>query len=153
MMDLDKKNWTFSALESWMHVTKLAESKNHKITNIYHLLISLWEHSNTPFLEFIESKGFSIKPKTLHTIVEKFAKKNPDMFFSTEMESLVEKEIQNCISNATMLAIKHENMFIGTEHFIWGVNCVAKVEGLNDVSKFLHNIFLLISIFLAKKTK
>ena len=121
MMDLDKKNWTFSALESWMHVTKLAESKNHKITNIYHLLISLWEHSNTPFLEFIESKGFSIKPKTLHTIVEKFAKKNPDMFFSTEMESLVEKEIQNCISNATMLAIKHENMFIGTEHFIWGV--------------------------------
>ena len=121
MMDLDKKNWTFSALGSWMEVSALANSKNHKITNIYHLFICLWENSNTPFQEFIQSKGLSIKTKTLHTIVDKFAKKNPDMFFSTQMESLVEKEIQNCAHNATLLAIKHENLFIGIEHFLWGV--------------------------------
>ncbi len=121
MMDLDKKNWTFSALESWMYVSKLAQSKNHKMTNIYHLFISLWEHSNKPFLEFIENRGLSIKPKTVHTIVDKFAKKNPDLFFSTQMESLIEKEIENCVSNATLIAIKHENLFIGIEHFIWGV--------------------------------
>ncbi len=128
MMDLDKKNWTFSALESWMYVSKLAQSKNHKMTNIYHLFISLWEHSNKPFLEFIESKGLSIKPKTVHAIVDKYAKKNPDMFFNTQMDSLVTKEIESCVANATLLAIKHENLFIGTEHFIWGV--------LNSSDKF-----------------
>ena len=82
-MDLDKKNWTFSALESWLGVNKIATCKNHKITNIYHLFISLWERSNAPFLEFIENRGLSIKAKTVHTIVDKFAKKNPNMFLDT----------------------------------------------------------------------
>jgi ATP-dependent Clp protease ATP-binding subunit ClpA len=120
-MDLDKKNWTYSALESWTAVNSIAQSKNHKITNIYHLLISLWDHSNTPFIEFIENKGLSIKTKTIHTIVDKFAKKNPDMFFSIQMESLIEEEIESCVTNANLLAIKHDNLFIGTEHFIWGI--------------------------------
>ena len=121
MMDLDKKNWTFSALESWLAVNKIATSKNHKITNIYHLFISLWEHSNAPFLEFMENRGLSIKNKTVHAIVDKFAKKNPDMFLSVAMESLIEKEIENCVHNATMLAMILGNLFVGTEHFIWGV--------------------------------
>lgn len=121
MMDLDKKNWTYSALESWTAVSSLAQSKNHKITNIYHLLISLWEHSNTPFIEFIANNGLSIKSKTIHTIVDKFAKKNPDMFFDIQMESFIEKEIESCVNNATLLAIKHDNLFLGTEHFIWGI--------------------------------
>lgn len=120
-MDLDKKNWTFSALESWTGVSNLARSKNHKITNIYHLFISLWENSNAPFLEFIESRGLSIKNKTVHAVVDKFAKKNPDMFFGIHMEPIVEKEIEDCVDHATLLAIKHGNLFIGTEHFIWGV--------------------------------
>ena len=121
MMDLDKKNWTFSALESWTGVSNLARSKNHKITNIYHLFISLWENSNAPFLEFIENRGLSIKNKTVHAVVDKFAKKNPDMFLSVQMEPFVEKEIEDCIDHATLLAMKHENLFIGTEHFIWGI--------------------------------
>jgi ATP-dependent Clp protease ATP-binding subunit ClpA len=120
-MDLDKKNWTFSALESWLAVNKIAASKNHKITNIYHLFISLWEHSNAPFLEFIENRGLSIKNKTVHTIVDKFAKKNPDMFLSVAMESLIEKEIVNCAHHAATLAMIRGNLFIGTEHFIWGI--------------------------------
>jgi ATP-dependent Clp protease ATP-binding subunit ClpA len=121
MMDLDKKNWTFSALESWLAVTKIAASKNHKITNIYHLFISLWEHSNAPFLEFIENRGLSIKNKTVHAIVDKFAKKNPDMFLSVAMDSLIGKEIENCVHHASMLALVRGNLFIGTEHFIWGI--------------------------------
>ena len=120
-MDLDKKNWTFSALESWLGVNKIATCKNHKITNIYHLFISLWERSNAPFLEFIENRGLSIKAKTVHTIVDKFAKKNPNMFLDTEMKPLIEKEIESCVDHAASLAIKHENLFIGTEHFIWGI--------------------------------
>ncbi len=121
MMDLDKKNWTFSALESWLAVNKIATSKNHKITNIYHLFISLWEHSNAPFLEFMENRGLSIKNKTVHTIVDKFAKKNPDMFLSVAMEPLIEKEIESCVHNASMFAMILGNLFVGTEHFIWGV--------------------------------
>ena len=121
MMDLDKKNWTFSALESWLAVNKIAASKNHKITNIYHLFISLWEHSNAPFLEFIENRGLSIKNKTVHAIVDKFAKKNPDMFLSVAMDSLIGKEIENCVHHASMLAMVRGNLFIGTEHFILGI--------------------------------
>lgn len=120
-MELDKENWTFSALESWRGVSKIALAKNHKITNIYHLFISLWESSNSNFLEFIDSQGLAIKAKTVHAIVDKFAKKHPDMFLSAQMEPLIEKEIQNCVKNARSLAEGCGNLFIGTEHFIWGV--------------------------------
>lgn len=157
-MDLDKKNWTFSALESWLAVNKIATSKNHKITNIYHLFISLWEHSNAPFLEFIENRGLSIKNKTVHTIVDKFAKKNPDMFLSIEMEPIIEKEIENCVHHAAMLAMIRGNLFIGTEHFIWGVlkssekfceflleNGIDTEHFKNCIEAFLENDLLEIS--------
>lgn len=121
MMKLDQQNWTFSALESWLEVSKIARSKNHKITNIYHLFISLWERSSSNFLEFIDNKGLAIKARTIHAIVDKFAKKNPDMFLSSQMEPLIQKEIENCVNKATQLAEKRDNLFIGTEHFIWGI--------------------------------
>jgi ATP-dependent Clp protease ATP-binding subunit ClpA len=121
MMELGQQNWTFSALESWGGVSNIALAKNHKITNIYHLFISLWERSSFKFLEFIDNKGLSIKAKTVHAIVDKFAKKNPDMFLSSHMESFIEKEIESCVNNATLLAKKHGNLFVGTEHFIWSI--------------------------------
>ena len=121
MMKLDQQNWTFSALESWLEVSKIALSKNHKITNIYHLFISLWERSSSNFLEFIDSRGLAIKTRTIHAIVDKFAKKNPDMFLSSQMESLIQKEIENCVNKAAQLAEKRDNLFIGTEHFIWAI--------------------------------
>lgn len=121
MMELDQQNWTFSALESWLEVSKIARSKNHKITNIYHLFVSLWERSSSNFLEFIDSRGLAIKPRTIHAIIDKFAKKNPDMFLSSQMESIIQKEIENCVDKASLLANKHGNLFIGTEHFIWSI--------------------------------
>ena len=81
MMDLDKKNWTFSALGSWMEVSALANSKNHKITNIYHLFICLWENSNTPFQEFIQSKGLSIKQKHFTLLLTNLRKRIQICFF------------------------------------------------------------------------
>lgn len=120
-MELDQQNWTFSALESWLEVSKIARSKNHKITNIYHLFVSLWERSSSNFLEFIDSRGLAIKPRTIHAIIDKFAKKNPDMFLSSQMESIIQKEIENCVDKASLLANKHGNLFIGTEHFIWSI--------------------------------
>jgi hypothetical protein len=90
MMELDQQNWTFSALESWLEVSQIARSKNHKITNIYHLFVSLWERSSSNFLEFIDNRGLSIKPRTIHAIVDKFAKKNPDMFLNSQMESIIQ---------------------------------------------------------------
>jgi len=121
MMKLDQQNWTFSALESWLEVSKIARSKNHKITNIYHLFISLWERSSSNFLEFIDNRGLAIKARTIHAIVDKFAKKNPDMFLSSQMEPFIQKEIENCVNKATQLAEKRDNLFIGTEHFIWAI--------------------------------
>ena len=121
MMELDQQNWTFSALESWLEVSKIARSKNHKITNIYHLFVSLWERSSSNFLEFIDNRGLAIKPRTIHAIVDKFAQKNPDMFLSSQMEPLIQKEIENCVDKAALLANKHGNLFIGTEHFIWSI--------------------------------
>ena len=121
MMELDQQNWTFSALESWLEVSKIARSKNHKITNIYHLFVSLWERSSSNFLEFIDNRGLAIKPRTIHAIVDKFAKKHPDMFLNSQMESIIQKEIENCVDKASLLAKKHGNLFIGTEHFIWSV--------------------------------
>lgn len=120
-MDLNKKNWTFSALEAWNSVHKIALLKSHGITNIYHLFISLWEHGNAPFFEFMENSGMSIKTKTVHSLVDKFAKKNPDMFLSKHLEFIIENEIKSCADNATALANKLGNLFVGTEHFIWGV--------------------------------
>lgn len=121
MMKLDQQNWTFSALESWLEVSKIARSKNHKITNIYHLFVSLWERSSSNFLEFIDNRGLAIKPRTIHAIVDKFAQKHPDMFLNSQMESIIQKEIENCVDKASLLAKKHGNLFIGTEHFIWSV--------------------------------
>jgi len=121
MMELDQQNWTFSALESWLEVSQIARSKNHKITNIYHLFVSLWERSSSNFLEFIDNRGLSIKPRTIHAIVDKFAKKNPDMFLNSQMESIIQKEIENCVDKASLLAKRHGNLFIGTEHFIWSI--------------------------------
>jgi ATP-dependent Clp protease ATP-binding subunit ClpA len=121
MMELDQQNWTFSALESWLEVSKIARSKNHKITNIYHLFVSLWERSSSNFLEFIDNRGLAIKPRTIHAIVDKFAKKNPDMFLNSQMESIIQKEIENCVDKASLLAKRHGNLFIGTEHFIWSI--------------------------------
>jgi ATP-dependent Clp protease ATP-binding subunit ClpA len=121
MMELDRQNWTFSALESWLDVSKIARSKNHKITNIYHLFVCLWERSSSNFLEFIDGRGLAIKPRTIDAIVDKFAKKHPDMFLNSQMESIIQKEIENCINKASQLAAKHGNLFIGTEHFIWSI--------------------------------
>lgn len=145
-MEPDKTNWTFSALESWIGVNKIARSKNHRITNVYHLFISLWERSNAPFLEFIENRGLSIKPKTIHALVDKYAKKNPDMFLSIQMEPLIKKEIESCADNAAKLAIRHGNLFLGTEHFIWGILetsekfCDFLLENGIDTEHFKHCI-------------
>jgi ATP-dependent Clp protease ATP-binding subunit ClpA len=121
MMDLDKKNWTFRALESWQQVTKFAASKNHKMTNIYHLFVCLWENSNESFIEFLNSKGIEISDKVISLSFNKFVKKYPEYFLTLEMDDIVEAEIHKCVANATALAHQQDNLFIGTEHFIWSV--------------------------------
>jgi ATP-dependent Clp protease ATP-binding subunit ClpA len=132
MMDIDNKNWTARVVTSWSEVGEIARSKQHKITNIYHLFLSLWNNSNSSFVQFLESSGISLKPKVIDHLIDKFAKKRPDLFLDKNSEKIIESSIKNCIKNAKALGDKHSNTFLGVEHFIWGI-----LESDNEFCDFL----------------
>jgi ATP-dependent Clp protease ATP-binding subunit ClpA len=121
MMDIDKKNWTSKALQSWLDVTKLAETKGHKITNIYHLFVCLWNNHNETFLHFLNKKGISLSIEEADNILSKFVKKHPHLFFDSDSSKQIEDELKKCVLHAAVLATKHDNLYLSTEHFIWGV--------------------------------
>jgi ATP-dependent Clp protease ATP-binding subunit ClpA len=121
MMDIHNKNWTPKVLTAWAEVSEIARSKRHNITNTYHLFLSLWNNSNSSFLSFLEGCGVSLKPKTINELVDKFAKKRPDLFLDKNSELIIEKSIQNCIKSASDLGERNSNVYLGVEHFMWAI--------------------------------
>jgi len=121
MMDIDNQNWTPKVRTSWAEVGEIAISKGHRITNTYHLFISLWNNSNSSFVSFLENSGISLKSKTVNELVDKFSQKRPDLFFDKNSEKLIETSIQKCVRSAMSFGEKHGNVFLGVEHFIWAI--------------------------------
>jgi ATP-dependent Clp protease ATP-binding subunit ClpA len=121
MMDIDNKNWTPKVLAAWREVGEVAKSKGHRITNIYHLLLCLWNNSNSSFEMFLENSGISLRPKNINELLDKLAKKKAHLFFDKNSEPIIEKSIQKCLKSSIGLGKKFNNVFIGVEHFIWGI--------------------------------
>lgn len=121
MMDIDSKNWTPKVITAWSEVGDIARSKGHSITNIYHLFHSLWNNSNSSFTTFLENSGFSLSPKRVGEIVDKFAKKRPELFFDKNNLKFIDRSIKNCIKQASAFGAKHGNVYLGIEHFIWSI--------------------------------
>jgi ATP-dependent Clp protease ATP-binding subunit ClpA len=121
MMDIGNKNWTPRVMAAWSQVGDLAISKQHSISNTYHLFLSLWNNSNTPFITFLQEKGLKINADIANDLVDQYAKKRSDLFLDKNSDSIIEESIRKCIVSAASLAKYKKNIYLGIEHFIWGI--------------------------------
>lgn len=121
MMDIESKNWTATALIAWSEVVESATSNNHAVANTYHLFYCLWKNRNSSFIGFLKSSGIEVDANKILELVNKFSKKRPDLFHEKNSNQLIETAIKNCVKAATKLGKKHENIYLGIEHFIWGI--------------------------------
>lgn len=121
MMDIESKNWTATALMAWAEVVESATSNNHAVANTYHLFYCLWKNRNSSFINFLKSSGIEDDSDRILELVNKFSKKRPDLFHEKNSNKLIETSIKNCVKFATKLGKKHENIYLGIEHFIWGI--------------------------------
>lgn len=151
MMDVDNNNWTPRARDSWEGALDIANSKEHTILNITHLFCSLWNHTNPSFISFLSERGVKLSPKRVSLLIDKFAEENKDLFYGEGDEVALAFSMHKCVESSVKLVKKHENRFVGVEHFIYGI--VDTCEGL---SKFLlsqkidpDHLKLAISVFVS----
>jgi ATP-dependent Clp protease ATP-binding subunit ClpA len=121
MMDIGNKNWTPRVIAAWSEVGALATSKQHLISNTYHLFVSLWNNSNASFINFLQEKGLKIDAKIADNLVDQYAKKRSELFLDKNSDQIIEESIKKCIVSAASLAKYKKNIYLGVEHFIWGI--------------------------------
>jgi ATP-dependent Clp protease ATP-binding subunit ClpA len=119
-MDTTETNWTPRVVNAWTEAIDISKTKGHSICNTYHLFQSLWNNTNSSFLGFIHQRGLKIDRDIINDIVNKYAKKRSDLF-SQEKADHVESLIRKCVVSATAVAQYEKHIYLGVEHFIWGI--------------------------------
>lgn len=150
-MDVDKIKFTSSASRSMEQLKPFVESKGHSIANAIHIFYLCFANSNSTFLEFIESRGIEISKEKLDSIIDKVAKKNPDLFYGESVAYRLCESINSLIRKSFKIADKYDHAYVGTEHLIYSfledneAFCDVLLENNIDTEHFKLSLLAFIS--------
>ena len=138
MMRINDFNLTPRAKKTYKSAKNFAIDNSHSLINNSHLFYGCLENLSEDLNLILEINECSIAENEIKSLIVKYAKNNPNKFYTESFENNWHEETEIISSYAQKLSEVYENDYVGIEHIF-----LAILENSDDFCKFLsfHGIY------------